>query len=135
MIDDFESDINAADVSKISDARSLFDSIHHTVSEADAIPLHFDSRESLLSRIEELGNEVFDLETHLGATAVSLPEDLEDLRDLNDTVEEHMGSLSQLDQNLSTIQSESESIQSKFDACKTDLENLLTKEEVVAHEQ
>lgn len=129
-IDDFESDIHSANVNQISDARSLFNSVHEQIRESDAIALHFDSQERLLSRIETLGDDIFNLERHHGGTSISLPEDLEDLRELNDMVEEHIETLHNIDEDLSTIESESESLEAAFNECKAAAEALLTPEKV-----
>lgn len=125
-IDSYQSDIQAASVGSIADAKNLFDAIYEDMKTADAVPLHFDSRESLLAEFEALGEEIFDLERHHGATAISLPEDQEDLRELDDTVGSHIESLSRLQNALRTIEQESETLQTEFETAQQEAERLLT---------
>lgn len=125
-VDNYQSDIQAASVSNIADAKNLFDAIYEEIETADAVPLHFDTRESLLAEFEAFGEEIFDLERHHGATAISLPEDQDDLRQLDDTVGSYIESLSRFQEALGTIERESQTLETEFQTARQETETLLT---------
>ncbi len=133
-IDDLHSEINQADVDKIEDAIALFEHVYDSVEESEAIGMHFSSREALLSRLEDYGNTVFALEETLGATSLSIPEDRDELVDLNETVGTHTRYLTQLQQDIESIESQSKTIRSGVDDTKTKLRQLFERSEVVANE-
>jgi predicted nucleic acid-binding Zn-ribbon protein len=127
QIDDLESQIAAASVDGITDAVRLFESIHAMVADEDFIDLVFESRQSLLSRVEDYGDRVFNLESHLGYTELSIPEDNEDLQTLNDTVDGHITHLSSLESDLEKLQSESAELEEELDESREVLMDLLTE--------
>ncbi len=133
-IDDLQSAVNQADVAEIEDAIALFERVYDLVEESEAIEMHFSSRESFLSRLEEYGNTVFALENMLGATSLSIPEDQDRLADLDEAVGEYIRHLTQLQQDIESIESKSESIRSGSDDTKEKLRSLFERSEVVANE-
>lgn len=133
-IDDLQSDVNQADVAEIEDAIALFEHVYDSAEESEAIGMHFSSREALLSRLKDYGNTVFALEEELGATSLSIPEDQEKLANLNEAVGTHTRDLSQLQQDLESIESQSKTIRSGVDDTKVKLRQLFERSEVVANE-
>lgn len=135
IIDDLESKIHQASSSDISDAVTLYDEIHTTISESDAVSMHFESRESILSQLEEYGDEIFDLQAEQGSTTLSIPEDQDDLVELNASVGDHIDELSQMHQDIEKIESQSTEIAKEIDQTKDALNKLLhPKEMEVSHE-
>ncbi len=129
QIDDLESKIIAANVDAITDAVRLFESVHATVAEEDFIELVFESREDLLHDLEQYGNRIFDLESHLGYTELSIPEDNDDLQSLNETVRGHRQHLSSLETNLNTLETKSEELEEELEQSQEVLMELLAGKE------
>lgn len=133
-IDDLQSDVNQANIGEIEDAIALFEHVYNSVEESEAIEMHFRSREALLSKLEDYGNTVFALEDTLGRTSLSIPEDRDELADLNEAVGTHTRHLTQLQQDIESIESKSTTIWSGVDDTKTKLRELFERSEVVANE-
>lgn len=131
QIDDLESQISAANVDEITDAVRLFESVHAIIAEEEFVEFVFDSREDLLDRVEQYGNRIFDLESHLGYTELSIPEDNDDLDKLNRTVGKHTQHLSSLEQDLRSIRSNSEQLEQELEESREALLNLLTEKETM----
>lgn len=129
QIDDLESRIASVNVSDITDAARLFESIHATVSEKEFVDLVFESRQKVLSQVEKYGNQIFDLESHIGHTELSIPEDNDDLENLNSTVGEHITYLSSLENDLETIEAQSVELENELDESKSVLMDLLERKE------
>ncbi len=129
QIDDLESQIATATVSDITDAVRLFESVHTTISEKEFIKFVFENRQKVLHQFEDYGNQVFNLESHAGHTELSIPEDNGDLEDLNDIVGEHIKHLSSLENDLETIESNSEALEEELDECRDVLLDLFMNEE------
>lgn len=129
-INDFSSDIGAISIEHINDARNLFSEAYRKAQSSDAIPLHFDSTENVLSQLEDFGDNIFDLKHELGGGSLSLPEDRDDLDGLNNHVNEYIEELQQLNYDLETIDSKSESVREEIDKTKDELQVMLLPPEV-----
>ena len=134
-IDSLQNDVSRAHVTKIKNAVELFDDLYTRIQDSDAIPMHFDSPESLLGQLEDYGDEVFDLEGKHGATSLSIPEDYDDLTQLNGEFQPVERQLNELNQDMTTIENQSESIRVDFQETKSEVTDLLEPEEVVPNEQ
>lgn len=129
QIDDLESQITTATVSDITDAVRLFESVHTIVSEKEFINIAFENRQKVLRQVEDYGDQIFDLESHIGHTELSIPEDNDDLESLNDIVGEHITHLSSLENDLETIEAGSEELEEELDECRNVLISLLEEKE------
>ncbi|WP_226483088.1 hypothetical protein [Natrinema amylolyticum] len=129
QIDDLESQIATATVSDITDAVRLFESVHTTISEEEFIDIAFENRQKALGQVEDYGDQIFDLESHIGHTELSIPEDNDDLEKLNNIVGEHITHLSSLESDLETIKAESETLEEELDECRNVLISLFEKKE------
>ncbi|MFC6734760.1 hypothetical protein [Halolamina salina] len=134
QIEDLQSEISRASVSDIDEAVQLFDQVYSRAEHSGTVSMHFSSRESLLKRLEDYGNDVFDLESHLGATSLSIPEDREDLSELNGSVETHKQYLTQLNNDLKMIEDESDVVAEELEQTKRALVDLLEPEEVTIND-
>ncbi|WP_138007108.1 hypothetical protein [Halalkalirubrum salinum] len=133
-IDDFKSDIDATSIEHINDARNLFSEAYKQVENSESVPLHFGSREVLLAELEEFGDEIFDLKSTIAAPSLSLPEDREDLHLLNDHAKGYIEELQQLNDDLETIEQQSEAVREALDETKAELRELLTRKEMNINE-
>ena len=133
-IDGFKSDIDAISIEHINDARNLYSEAYEQIKDSESIPLHFGSKENLLVELEEFGDEIFDLKSTLGASSLSLPEDRNDLRDLNEDVRIHITELQQLNDDLKTIEQQSETVRETLDETKAQLRELLIRKEMSVNE-
>lgn len=133
-IDDFNSDIGAISIEHINDARNLFSEAYERAQSSEAIPLYFESREYLLAELEEFGGDVFNLKAELGAGSLSLPEDRKELQQLNEMVRTHIREIQQLNQDLETVDQESEIVRDAIQETKSDLHELLTEKKVTGSE-
>jgi len=130
-IDDLESRINKASINTITNAVNIFEGVYNTIEEKEFVDIVFeDSRQSLLSQLEDYGDEVFSLESKLGHTEVSIPEDNEDLESLNNDVREHVGYLSSLKSNLDTLEEESDDLEEELEESRELVNDLLSKKEM-----
>jgi len=133
-IDSLQSDVSRATVTKIKNAVELFDNLYTRIQDSDAIPMYFDSRESLLGQLEEFGDEVFDLEGQHGATSLSIPEDYDDLSELNGEFQSIERQLTELNRDMTTIEEQSASVRKEFQETKSAVMDLLRREEVAMNE-
>lgn len=133
-IDGFKSGIDAVSIEHINDARNLFSEAYIKASESEAVPIYFESREKLLSELEKFGDEVFDLKSIIGAESLSLPEDRENLADINEDIGGYVGELKQLNEDLKTIDDQSETVREALEETKAELRQLLTRNEVATNE-
>lgn len=133
-IDNLHTNINRATVTNIRNAIEIFDDVYIRIQDSDAIPMYFDSRESLLGQLEEFGDKIFDLEGQHGATSLSIPEDYDDLSELNHELQSAERQLTKLNNNMITIQEQSESIREEFQEAKSVATSLLRREEVIMNE-
>lgn len=133
-IDSLQSDVSRATVTKIKNAVELFDDLYTRIQDSDAIPMYFDSRESLLGKLEEFGDEVFDLEGQHGATSLSIPEDYDDLSELNSEFQSVEWQLTELNRDMTTIEEQSESVRKEFQKTKSAVMDLLRREKVAMNE-
>lgn len=134
QIDDFSADIGAISIEHINDARNLFSEAYTMAQDSDAIPMYFKSREQLLAELESLGDEVFDLRTEIGAPSLSLPEDREQLEELNNSVKQHIEDLQQLNSDLKMIDRQSESVRDEIEETRRELRILLTPPELIQND-
>jgi hypothetical protein len=134
QIKDLQSEISLASVSDIDEAVQLFERVYSIAKSSEAVSMHFSSRESLLKRLEDYGNDVFDLESHLGATSLSIPEDRQDLSDLNNRIEAHKRHLTKLNNGLKTIEAESDAVADELEQTKKALTSLLEPVEVTMND-
>lgn len=130
----FDSDISAAEVTEISNSRRLFNDVHEKASSSEVLARYFESDDNLCDSIEKFGHEVFNLEAHHGATTISLPEDLDDLRSLSDTVGEHTDTLHQMREDLETIEETAEDLEPQLEQCRNQIANLLQPAEVSSND-
>lgn len=131
QIDDLESQILAANVDEITDAVRLFERVYAMVAEEEFIEIVFDSREDLLDRVEQYGERIFDLESHIGHTELSIPEDNDDLKQLNSKVSDHTQHLSSLERDLESLKSNSEQLEQELEESRETLLSLLTEEQTM----
>jgi hypothetical protein len=134
QIHGFDSDVSAAEVTEISNARRLFNDVYEKASSSEVIAPYFESSDKLCDSIEAFGEEVFNLEAHHGATTVSLPEDLEDLRSLDRTVGEYTDTLYQMRENLKTIEEAAENLEPQLEQCRKQIAELLQPAEVTSND-
>jgi hypothetical protein len=134
QIHGFDSDVSAAEVTEISNARRLFDDVYEKASSSEVIALYFESGDDLCDSIETVGDEVFNLEGHYGATTISLPEDLDDLRALNETIGEYTDTLYQMREDLETIEETAEDLEPQLEQCRKQIAKLLQPAEVTSND-
>ena len=134
QLEDIQSDISQSSVNHLADAVQLFDQVYSTAAESEAVQMHFSSRESLLKRLEDYGNDVFNLEKELGATSLSIPEDREDLAELNSQAKEKRNHLSGLKNDLEEIERQSDALQDELEQTKAALDELLAPSEVALND-
>lgn len=127
----FESSILAAETTQIQNGRIIFNDLCDNIEHSDAIPRQFESRQDLLDKLEDFGQEIFDLESHHGATAMSIPEDTEALQELNETVGKYNEILNEIQTDLNEIERLTSELEPQFVECKEIIEQLLKPDEEV----
>lgn len=134
QIHGFDSDVSAAEVTEISNARRLFDDVYKKANSSETIAPYFESSDHLCDSIETFGEEVFNLEAHHGATTISLPEDSDDLRSLDKTVGEYTDTLYQMRENLETIEETAADLEPQLEQCREQIAELLQPAEVASND-
>lgn len=134
QIHGFDSDVSAAEVTEISNACRLFDDVYEKASSSEVLARYFGSGDDLCDSIETFGDEVFNLEAHHGATTISLPEDLDDLRSINDTVGEYTDTIYQMREDLETIEETTEDLEPQLEQCRDQIAKLLQPAEVSSND-
>jgi hypothetical protein len=134
QIHGFDSDVSAAEVTEISNARRLFDDVYEKASSSEVIAPYFKSNDDLCDSIESFGEEVFNLEAHYGATTISLPEDLDDLRSLDQTVGEYTDTIYRMRENFEKIEETAKDLEPRLEQCRRQITDLLQPEEVTSND-
>jgi len=122
--DERETALAEMDVTTIEDLKQIYEDFYQTAENSDVLVEYFSSREQLRTRVEAIGDDVFDYAT--GEHRLTLPENIERVNEINEDAGERREDLERIRTLFDKLENRHEAVQEEVESIEAGLDDLLT---------
>lgn len=121
-VDEYETDLNSVTIDNVKLLKESYSDLYETITESEVIGEHFESENQLISRLEDVGSDIFD---YSSMSHIPLPKHVDQLSTIDNRAQENVEEIEDVRELIDELQEQQRAVDKTTSELQDGLQRLL----------